>query len=295
MSDAGRSALAGDPASLAVSGYTQWDLIYEGRRNALYRVRQRDGSAAIVKTPAAEPLGPYEVARIQYEYAALTALDVAGVARPLGLAQLGRRPLLVLEDAGQKNLLQTLEGKPYPVGKFLNAAIALTRTVGAVHERGFVHRDLCPENIVCADEKTGLTLVDFDRVMPMAHADTAGLPGEQFLGTLPYASPEQHGTSGHVVDYRTDYYSLGATFYEMLTGVPPFDAADEALFLEGQLSGRAVPPHERNRQVPPGLSRIVLRLLAPSPDERYVSAAAIETALQAVLTSFAGPTSAETP
>jgi serine/threonine protein kinase len=274
--------------ALSAPGFLRCELVYEGRRNFIYRAWRDAGTCAIVKTPAADPLGPYEIARIQYEYAVLSVLEIPGVPRPLSLEHQGRRPLLVLHDAGPCNLLQALDGKPYPLGQFLEAAAALTRVVGAVHSRGFVHRDICPENIVCADGgPADLTLVDFDRVMPLAHADTSGMPGEQFTGTLPYSSPEQSGSSGHAVDYRTDYYSLGATFYEMLTGNPPFAAADEAEYAGGPLTGRAIAPHERNREVPPRLSEIALRLLERSPHERYQSAEEILEALASVTSSAA--------
>jgi serine/threonine protein kinase len=278
---------------LAIPGYLRWELVYEGRRNAIYRAFGGDGVQAIVKTPAADPLGAYEAARLQYEYAALSAIDVEGVVKPLALRHLGRRPVLVLEDAGPRNLLQYLDGKPLTLAQAVAAAIALTQTVAAVHEHGFVHRDICPENIVCDETGVRLTLVDFDRAMPIAHADTAGMPGEQFTGTLPYSSPEQSGSSGRAVDYRTDYYSLGATFYEILTGSPPFAASDEAEYAHGQLIGRAVPPHERNAQMPALFSDIVLRLLARLPDERYQSAEAIVSDLRSI-TFSAAPTSDET-
>jgi serine/threonine protein kinase len=96
------------------------------------------------------------------------------------------------------------------------------------------------------------------------------------------------------VDYRTDYYSLGATFYEMLTGSPPFAAEDEAQYAQGELTGRAVAPHERNAEVPPALSDIVLRLLARLPQERYQSAEEILCDLRA-LTSSAAPISGGRP
>jgi serine/threonine protein kinase len=273
--------------AFSVPGFVRCELVYEGRRNCIYRAWRDGGTHAIVKTPVADPLGPYEIARVQYEYAVLSVLDIPGVSRPLALERQGRRPLLVLNDAGPRNLLQALDGKPYPLGQFVQAAAALTGIVGAVHARGFVHRDVCPENIVCAQGKADFTLVDFDRVMPLAHADTSGMPGEQFTGTLPYSSPEQSGSSGHAVDYRTDYYSLGATFYEMLTGNPPFAAADEAEYAGGLLTGRAIAPHERNREVPRQLSEIVLRLLERSPQERYQSAEEILEALATVTFSAA--------
>ncbi len=94
-------------------------------------------------------------------------------------------------------------------------------------------------------------------------------------GTLAYVSPEQTGRTGRSVDSRSDLYSLGASFYEMLTGVPPFATQDAVELVHAHIARRPRPPHELNSEVPPAISLIVLKLLEKEPEQRYQTADAL--------------------
>jgi len=153
---------------------------------------------------------------------------------------------------------------------FLNLALSLVSTLGEVHCRNVIHKDIKPSNIIL--EPSGeARLIDFGvaTLQKVEYLDA----GPTFLieGTLAYMSPEQTGRMNRAVDYRTDFYSLGVTFYELLTGQRPFQGKDALAWFHAHMAQRPPAPHELNPQVPPALSALVLKLLAKTAEERYQS------------------------
>jgi serine/threonine protein kinase len=150
--------------------------------------------------------------------------------------------------------------RPLAIAEFLNVAVQLSDAVARLHDARIIHRHIHPGNIVWNSRSEVATLRD------------SAIPGRQSArpveGTLPYMSPEQTGRTGRSTDWRTDLYSLGATFYEMLTGTPPFAEGDPVSLAHAQIARRAKPPHELNPTVPITLSRMVLKLLEKEPEQR---------------------------
>ena len=165
-----------------------------------------------------------------------------GVARALALEENAGLPLLVLDDAGPMALGEWLERRPMELAAFLPLALRMAETVAALHARGVVHRDVNPSNIVLDAGGEHPTLVDFGAAATLAgvspaRADLSGT----LAGTLPYMAPEQTGRMGRVVDHRADLYALGATYYQMLTGAPPFTSTDPVELVHAHLARPPVP------------------------------------------------------
>jgi predicted ATPase/signal transduction histidine kinase len=148
-----------------------------------------------------------------------------------------------------------------------------------VHARGVVHRDINPFNWVVAENRT-LTLIDFDGATAPSGMDTSIASPPQSAGLLLYMSPEQTGRMNRLVDHRSDLYGLGATFYEMLTGGPPFPLRDPIELMHAHLALAPVSPSHKHLTIPAALSGIVLKLLAKMPEERYQSAEAVVADLE---------------
>jgi len=163
--------------------------------------------------------------------------------------------MLVLEDAGGEPLARQL-GAPMDVGRFLLLAIGTAASLSKVHQRGLVHKDVKPANILvgCADGSVRLT--GFGIASRMPRERQAPEPPETIAGTLAYMAPEQTGRMNRSVDARSDLYSLGVTLYQMLTGVLPFTATDAIEWVHchvaGSLFPRATVP--RRSQLPSQLS-----------------------------------------
>jgi predicted ATPase/signal transduction histidine kinase len=256
--------------------------IYRGARYVVTR-RTRAGVPVVVKTvrpECADAAGAY--ARLTREHDLLAGLQLPGIVHLVALEQADpdvqadrqRSVALVLEDAGRRTLKQLLRRRPLAPEQFLTIATRLTEVVARLHERNVIHRDINPSNVVIGDQGT-VTLIDFD-----AATTTGGPPGGGGVpahrgAALPYTSPEETGRVCRLVDRRADLYSLGATFYEMLTGAPPFVSSDPVELVHAHLARSPLPPYHVNPAVPQLLSDLVLKLLVKMPEGRYQLADAL--------------------
>jgi serine/threonine protein kinase len=161
----------------------------------------------------------------RHEYELRDELDPAWAARPLALAREGGRTALLLEDPGGEPL-ERLMGEPMATGRFLRLGIGIGSASGKAHQRGLVHKDVKPANILvnCADGLARLT--GFGIASRLPRERQAPEPPEVIAGTLAYMAPEQTGRMNRSIDSRSDLYALGVTFYQMLTGRLPFSAVD---------------------------------------------------------------------
>ena len=182
---------------------------------ALYR-GSGNGLAPILLVAAEETsLGLVE--RLEHEYALKGELDADWAARPVALTHHNGRMTLVLEDPGGAPLDRLL-GRPLEVSHFLRIAIPLAGALRQVHERGLIHKDIKPANILVDTASGGVWLTGFGIASRLPREHQAPAPPEVIAGTLAYMAPEQTGRMNRSVDSRSDLYALGVTFYEMLTG-----------------------------------------------------------------------------
>ncbi|HMJ42474.1 MAG TPA: AAA family ATPase, partial [Pseudolabrys sp.] len=234
---------------------------------------------------AAEDTSPGSVDRLEHEYALKCELDPGWAARPMSLTHYNGRRTLVLEDPGGAPLDRLL-GRPLDVSHFLRVAIPLAGTIRHVHERGLIHKDIKPANVLVESASSGVWLTGFGIASRLPRERQAPAPPEVIAGTLAYMAPEQTGRMNRSVDSRSDLYALGVTFYEMLTGQLPFSATDPMEWVHCHIARQPVPPHERVAGVPEPLSAIVLKLLAKTGEERYQTAAGVEADLRRCLAAW---------
>ena len=225
--------------------------------------------------PAAEYPPPAVRDRLDHEYELRDELDAAWAARPLELVREAGRTALLLEDPGGEPL-ERLNGAPMEAGRFLRLAIGIAAALGKAHQRGFVHKDVKPGNILvnCADGRTRLT--GFGIASRLPRERQAPEPPEFIAGTLAYMAPEQTGRMNRSIDSRSDLYALGVTFYQMLTGSLPFNAADPMEWIHCHIARKPAAPSEQSESVPALISEIVMKLLAKTAEERYQTAAGLE-------------------
>jgi predicted ATPase/signal transduction histidine kinase/tRNA A-37 threonylcarbamoyl transferase component Bud32 len=255
-----------------IPGYKILGTIRSTGLNVLYQaVRESDGLPVIIKTPLTPSSGPRERERYRREFCILQRLrDVSGVVHPYSHEQVLDRPVLLMEKVHGEPLSEFV-GQPMAVPRFLEFALSLASNLGEIHRHGVIHKDIKPANIIV--EPTQRTrFVDFGgaTLQRAEHLDAA--PAHLIEGTLAYMSPEQTGRMNRQVDYRTDLYSLGVTFYELLTGSRPFHGRDALEWFHAHMTQSPKPPHELLPSIPPALSAIVLKLLAKAAEERYQSA-----------------------
>jgi serine/threonine protein kinase len=212
-------------------------------------------------------------------------LDSAWAARPIELVREQGRTMLVLEDCGGEPLTWLIDA-PMEPGRFLGLAIGVAGAVGKAHQRGLIHKDLKPAHILvdCADGAVRLTGFGIASRLPRERQTRE--PPETIAGTLAYMAPEQTGRMNRSIDSRSDLYSLGVTFYQMLTGSLPFAASNPMEWVHCHIARKPLAPSERLEAVPPQLSRIVMKLLAKAPEERYQTAAGLERDLKRCLAAW---------
>jgi PAS domain S-box-containing protein len=224
--------------------------------------------------------------RLAHELSLKDELDAAWAVRPLKVERgSGRTMLLVLEDPGGEPLARLL-GSPMDVGGFLALAIGAATALGKLHQRGLIHKDIKPANIVvdCADGHVRLT--GFGVASHLSRERQAPEPPETIAGTLAYMAPEQTGRMNRSIDARSDLYALGVTLYQMLTGVLPLTAADPMEWVHCHIARQPVPPTERLENVPAPVSAIIMKLLAKTPEDRYQTAGGVERDLRRCLAGW---------
>lgn len=263
-------ALTRDPPIRPVHG----ELLHESERTRVTRLTlPADGGGNPTRVVRKVPLGPHSEQRLRHETAALERLTgVPGVVQ-LAPSQPYPDSLLLTDGAGGSLAEVTTPLAPTALVKL---GLALARAVDALHRAGMVHRDINPANIVLAGAPQSTDprprLIDFALATTATEIHPEFTHLSEIVGTLPYLAPEQTGRAGRPVDQRADLYALGATFYELATGAPPFGTGDPLRLSHDHLARVPVPPDQVNPAVPPVLSRIIMHLLEKEPDNRYQTA-----------------------
>jgi serine/threonine protein kinase len=213
-------------------------------------------------------------------------LDGAWAVRPLEIVCDGGRTMLVLEDIGDLEPLERLLSGPMEVGSFLRLAIGIAVAVGKLHQRGLVHKDIKPANILLNRTTGEVKLTGFGIASRLRRERQKPDPPETIAGTLAYMAPEQTGRMNRSIDSRSDLYAVGVTLYQMLTGALPFAASDPIDLVHCHIARQPASPAERRTDAPIAISALVMKLLAKSAEERYQTAGALEADLRHALAEW---------
>lgn len=270
---------------VVIAGYEVLTQLHMSSRSVVYRAeRELDRVPVILKATQSEYPSLEELARFRLEHEILNRLSaVDGISRVYGLEPYQSGVVLVLEDFGGESLQRLLLRRSLDVPEVLSVAIALAEILGQVHAASVIHKDVNPANVVYDADTGRVGLIDFGNATVLSRENPTLQTLNRLEGTLAYLSPEQTGRMNRSLDYRTDFYSLGATLYELLTGNPPFSTSDPMELIHSHLAKQPDLPHEVNPTVPSVLSQIVLKLLAKNAEDRYQSAYGLKTDLERCL------------
>ncbi|MEY4549123.1 MAG: hypothetical protein RL685_5318 [Pseudomonadota bacterium] len=255
---------------MSLPGYEIQSTIARSEHHVLERaLRLADGRSVILKRLAQTYAALSVQRRLELEYRLLSRLNVPGVVRALELIDAGGRPVLVLEDFGAESLALR-PGEALELDRFFDVALQATRALGEIHAHGLIHKDIKPRNLVLNRQTGVLKIIDFQLATELTRESQDIEAAGRLEGSLPYISPEQTGRMNRCLDYRTDYYSLGVTFFELLSGRLPFEASDVMGWVHAHLSR---PPIDLATisATPPALCALIRKLMAKSPDARYQS------------------------
>ncbi|WP_437292024.1 AAA family ATPase [Sorangium sp. So ce406] len=261
---------------LATSRYVDLELLHEGADTVLYRARRRDdGEPVVLKVLRRDHATPQALWRLRREHEIAGAVEAsAAVVRPHAIERLGDQVALVLEDFGGSSL-ERLLGGPMPLDRFFPLALRLTDALADLHRHHIIHKDIKPHNLLYNPETGQVKITDLG-IACLAQREHQHLaPVGLIEGTLAYMAPEQTGRMNRWIDERTDLYSLGVTFHQMLTGTLPFEAGDPVEWVHCHVARMPPPAHGLIPSIPPLLSAVVLKLLSKAAEERYQSAAGL--------------------
>ena len=240
------AALVQGAPMIEISDYTL-SAVREGELT-LHRGRRDGLDPILLVAPTGEGPPLESIKRLEHEYTLRSELDSDWAAKPLMLAPFGDRVVLVLDDRGGEPLDRLLFGQALDVPQFLRLAIPLANACRRMHGRGLIHKDIKPANVL-VDAAGNVRLTGFGVASRLPRERQSPEPPEVIAGTFAYMAPEQTGRMNRSIDARSDLYSLGVTFYEMLTGALPFTASDPMEWIHCHIARKPMPPSERVSEV----------------------------------------------
>ena len=271
---------------ISISGYRIDREIYTSPHTIIYRGMQlEEQKPVILKTLTPPYPTPAQIAQLLHESEILKNLNLPGIVKLYKIEKYNHFPVLILEDFGGISLKEYLSNNQLELQKFLQLAIKLAETIGQLHEHHIIHKDIKPSNIIVNIETGDVKIADFAIASLLPGENPALRPPNLLEGTLAYMSPEQTGRMNRAIDYLSDFYSLGVTFYEMLCGELPFNAIDPMELVHCHIAKMPVSPYENRKQkiegtinqaqsneIPQAISDIVMKLLEKNAEDRYQSA-----------------------
>ncbi len=268
-----------------ITGYEIIGKIYESHISEIYRAVRNEGKDPVVlKLHAKKRPGPQEIAQYKNEYRIARALQgLSGVIQVYGLEKYQNGLVLITEDIQGESLKFLMESVEFSLEESLARAIQICAGLGEIHAAHVIHKDINPSNIVVNLHSGILKIIDFGISTDMAHEDTTLVNPSILDGTLPYMSPEQTGRMNCHIDYRTDYYSLGVTLYELFTRKLPFETSDPLELVHSHIAVTPKSPIKINPALPEAVSNVIMKLLAKNPGSRYQSALGIRSDLEICL------------
>ena len=272
---------------LNLLSYQTTATIYESNRAIIYRgIRKKDQKPIILKMLTAEYPNSEELNRYQQEYEITHDLNLDGVIKAYALEKYQNSWVIILEDFAGESLKLIIANKSLTFKEFLPISIQIAEILGQIHVANIIHKDINPANILINPATGMVKITDFGIASLLPRENTTLQNPEQLEGTLAYISPEQTGRMNRSLDYRTDLYSLGATFYELLTGKLPFELTDALELVHCHIAKMPKSVHKINPNVPQIISDIVMKLMAKNAEERYQSAFGLKSDLEKCLENF---------
>ena len=259
---------------LIVPGYTFLDELYTNQYEWMGRyLRLFDEKNVILKSPRSDSPSNREITSLEHEYYLLTHLASPNIIQAYQLIQSQLIPILELENIEGETLDHYLKGQPLPLAYFFTIALQLVDLLAVLHQNHIIHKDIKPANIIINPSDFKIKLVDLSVAIQVTEdiqeQNNLDLPEGMIEGTLAYMSPEQTGRMNRPIDYRSDLYSLGVTFFEMLTGELPFRDEDPLELAYNHIA--KLPPlvSELNPEIPEMIEKLITKLLSKAPEERY--------------------------
>ncbi len=272
---------------IKLPNYNITQQIYTGTRTTVYRgLNTINQQPVVIKVLNKEYPTFLELLQFRHQYTITKNLNLSGIVKPLSLEKYGNGYALIMEDIGAVSLKKYLSNQKLNLENFLELALLIVKILEDLYHHQIIHKDIKPSNIVINPETKDVKLIDFS-ISTLLPRETQEIINPNVLeGTLAYMSPEQTGRMNRGIDYRSDFYSLGITFYEILTGQLPFVSKDPIELVYFHIAKEPTPPAELNTEIPQIISNIILKMLAKNAEYRYQNAFGLKQDLETCLKSW---------
>ncbi|MEM1169597.1 MAG: AAA family ATPase [Cyanobacteria bacterium P01_H01_bin.35] len=265
--------------TIKIGNYQSLELIHESERTLVYRGRNLESKqSVVVKLMANEYPNFNELVQFRNQYAIAKNLDIPGIVKLYSLLRYKNGYALIMEDIGAISLAEYQRQFSVSIEQFWEIAMSIAEILHYLHQNYIIHKDIKPANILIHPETKEVRLIDFSISSLLPKERTSLQTPNVLEGTLAYLSPEQTGRMNRGIDYRSDFYSLGVTFYELLTGKLPFESEDPLEIVHAHIAKN--PPTIPEKKVPTPLTDIVMKLMAKNAEERYQSALGLKYDLE---------------
>jgi predicted ATPase/signal transduction histidine kinase/DNA-binding response OmpR family regulator len=288
-----------DNTHYTLKGYQILEKLYEGAQTLVFRGQRIANQESVIVKVIKNPYPTLaELTQFRHQYAILKTLDLSGVIKAYSLEQSQNRLALILEDYGGISLSEfiahpaslhqsciptlTQQDRTKPIfslSVFFSIALQLAQVLDDLYRYKIIHKDIKPENILINPTTLKIKLIDFSIASCLTRENQGAQDPSLLQGTLAYISPEQTGRMNRGIDYRTDFYSLGVTFYKLLTGQLPFQSDTPLQLIHDHIASTPTPPNQLNPELPLSLNQIVLKLMAKMPEDRYQTAFGLQADL----------------
>ncbi|MEM9928037.1 MAG: serine/threonine-protein kinase PknK, partial [Cyanobacteria bacterium P01_D01_bin.50] len=286
-----------------ICGYHLKEELYNGSRTLVYRAIREDDRFPVVIKVLKNPYPNFnELVQFRNQYTIVKNLNIPGIIPVYSLEPYQNSYALVMEDIQGVSLSEYMLGEnTVSLEDILSIAVQISNILGHIHQNRVIHKDIKPANILIHPQTKEIKLIDFS-IASLLPKETQEIKNPNVLeGTLAYLSPEQTGRMNRGVDFRADFYSLGVTLFELLTGELPFKSDDAVELVHCHIAKQPPKinkPHpnpllgkereqekeqEREEEIPEVISNIVMKLMAKNAEDRYQSALGLKYDLEICL------------
>ncbi|WP_299177342.1 AAA family ATPase [uncultured Neptuniibacter sp.] len=260
------------------------DIIHQGKHSRISKaVVERDQEPpynVIVKQISSDDRSKNAQLRLSHEFSILSQLKIDAVCSPMELRQTDHGNIILFPAINAISLRRWLTLQRPDFNQRLDAALNIAKAVGQIHEAGIIHKQISPDNILITPDTLQIRIIDFALSSRLQREHPIAITAPNSKQDLTYIAPEQTGRINRVIDYRSDYYGLGVTLYELFTGNPPFESEESLELIHCHLARQPVEPYILNTDLPEPLSQIIMKLLAKDAGMRYQSSFGLRNDLQ---------------
>lgn len=267
-----------------IAGYKNTDLLYKSSRSLIYYAeRVEDNVPVAIKMLRDDYPSRQEVARFKHEYQIQKNLtnDITGVADVYGFEDFENKYIFIQQYVSGRDLASLRKQmQAFSLDFFFKISIQIAQALGEIHQHFIIHKDIKPQNILWDPLTESIKFIDFGIATELSR-EKQSHDTDLLSGSLPYISPEQTGRMNRSIDYRTDFYSLGITFYELLSGRLPFDVGNDSMsWVHCHIAKEPLPLSGIDATAIAAISAIIFKLMAKNAEDRYKSAFGLKNDLE---------------